>query len=157
MENKHFSLSTSENSRFIRIVRILFGLICIAVAFAWIIISIRSLKSEFTVWVTIIFLAGFGFYQLWSGLGRTAIFIRICDDRIVLKKYPILQPVEMISGDIERIELYPLKIIFFLGSRKSILLRFGTTYYETNEKIRDELIEFASSHNIRVEIIEEVL
>ena len=63
----------------------------------------------------------------------------------------------MSSGEIEKIELFPLNLIFFLKSKKRILLRFGTTYHEINEKIKDEILSFAESNKIPLEIIEEKL
>ena len=155
MEIKHFSLGTNENNRLVKIIRILFGVVCIAVAIYWLSFNIKSLKADGTLWITIIFLTGFGFYQIWSGLGRATRFIEIASDHIRLKKNPILPPVEMSSGEIEKIELFPLNLILFLKSKKKILLRFGTTYHETNEKVKDEILSFAETNNIPLEIIEE--
>ncbi|MDP3001579.1 MAG: hypothetical protein Q8N38_00395 [Bacteroidales bacterium] len=155
MEIKHFSFGTSENNRFVKIIRIVFGVVCIAVAIYWFSFNIKSLKADGTLWITIIFLTGFGFYQIWSGLGRATRFIEITPDYIRLKKNPILPPLKMSSGEIEKIELFPLNLIFFLKSKKRILLRFGTTYHEINEKIKDEILSFAESNNIPLEIVEE--
>jgi hypothetical protein len=44
-----------------------------------------------------------------------------------------------------------------MKSKKRILLRFGTTYYETNEEIKDEILSFAEANSIPLEIIEEKL
>lgn len=155
MEIKYFSLGTNENNRLVKIIRILFGVVCIAVAIYWFSFNIKSLKADGTLWITIIFLTGFGFYQIWSGLGRATRFIEIAPGYIRLKKNPILPLVEMSSYEIEKIELFPLNLIFFLKSKKKILLRFGTTYHEINEKIKDEILSFAESNNIPFEFIEE--
>jgi hypothetical protein len=155
MEIKHFSFSTNENNRFVKIIRIVFGVVCIAIAIYWFSFNIKSLKADGTLWITIIFLTGFGFYQIWSGLGRATRFIEIAPDYIRLKRNPILPPVEMSSGEIEKIELFPLNLIFFLKSKKRILLRFGTTYHETNEMVKDEILNFAETNNIPLEFIEE--
>ncbi len=155
MEIKYFSLDASENSRPVKIIRIVFGAVCIAVAGYWFGFNIKSLKADGTLWITIIFLSGFGFYQIWSGLGRATTFIEIGQDKIRLKRNTILPMVEMGAGEIEKIELFPLNVIFFLKTKKRILLRFGTTYYETTEKVKDEILGFAESNKILLEIIEE--
>ena len=157
MEIKYFSLDTSENNRLVKIIRIVFGVVCFAVAIFWLIFNIKSLKSDGMLWITIIFLSGFGLYQIWSGLGRATRFIEIGTDYIRLKKNPIFSPLEMAAGEIEKIELFPLNLIFFLISKKRILLRFGTTYYETNEMVKDEILGFAESNKIPLEIIQEEL
>jgi len=155
MEKKYYSLSTSENNSFVRIIRILLGLVCVVVAVFWINYNIRLLKSDGMLWITIIFLSGFGFYQILSGLGQATRFIEIDNSFIRLKKNPVLPAVIMTVQEIERIELFPLSIAFFLKSKRRILLRFGTSYYETNERVKDEILSFAEVNNISLEIIED--
>lgn len=155
MGNKYFVLGTIENSGLVKIIRIAFGFVCIAVAVFWLIFNIRSLKADGTLWITIIFLSGFGFYQIWSGLGMATRFIEISHETIRLKNNAILPPVIMRTDEIESIELLPLQIIFHLITKKKLILRFGTTYYETNQTISDEIIGFAESKNIPLRVTEE--
>jgi len=155
MEKKYFSFSPVENSLIIKVIRIVFGIVCIAVAIFWLIFNLKSLNIDWTLWITIIFLVGFGFYQIWTGLGRATRFIEINKDEIRLKKYAVSYPVLMHAGEIDYIEIYPLNVIFFLKSKKRVMLRFGTTYYDQNEKILDEIIAFADSNNITFEVISE--
>lgn len=155
MEKKYFLLSSVENNRVIRIIQIVFGIVCLAVAIFWLIFNIRSLKTGGTLWITIIFLSVFGLYQVWSGLGKATRFIEISSDRIRLKKTIILPAVEMSVGDIQKIEIYPFNLIFFLKAKKRLILRFSTTYQETNEKVKDELLVFGELNSIDVEFVEE--
>ncbi|MCE5346585.1 MAG: hypothetical protein LLG13_09910 [Bacteroidales bacterium] len=157
MESKYFSLDDSENNRFIKMIKMAFGFVCILVAIFWIVFGINNLKTNGTTWVAIFFLTGFGAYQIWSGMGRAKRFIEIGPDSILLKKNPIFSPVEILSPEFEKIELYPMNIIFFRKTKKKILLRFGNTFFETNEKIKDEIFDFAESKNIPLEVIEEKL
>ncbi len=157
METKYFALSSNETSKLVKIIQILFGIICIAIAIFWLIFNFKSLTNDGTLWITILFLSGFGFYQIWSGSGRATSFIEIGVDKIRLKKNPMLSPVEMPAMEIEKIELFPLNVIFFLKTKKKILLRFGTTYHETNEKIKDEILRFAGLNKITLEIVQEEL
>jgi len=157
METKTFYLSSVENNRVVKIIQIIFGTLCIGVAVSWLIFNIRSLKADSTLWITIIFLAGFGFYMIWSGLGRATRFIVIGPEKIQLKKTIMLPPVEIIAGEIQKIELFPFNIIFFLKSEKRIMLRFNSTLYETNELIKDEILKYAGTNSINAEIKEEKL
>jgi hypothetical protein len=157
MATKYFSLGTGDSSKIVKIIRIIFGIVCITVAIFWLIFNIRSLQSDWTLWITIFFLSGFGFYQVWSGFDRAILFIEIGPGYIRLKKNPILPVIVIVSEEIEKIELFPMNVIFFLKTKKRIFLRFGTTYYETNEKVKDELITFSEYNKINVEIIEEKL
>lgn len=157
MGKQYFSLEFNENNKVTKILRILFGVVCVAVSIFWLIFNIKSLKSDGTLWITIIFLSGFGFYQIWAGLGYATKFIEIGSDYIRLKKSAMLTATLISAGDIEKIELFPLNVIFFLKSRQKTLLRFGTTYPERMELTKDALIEFASSNNINLEFISEQL
>ncbi len=155
MENKYFSLGSTENNLFVKVIRIIFGLLCILVAGYWFAFNIKSLKADWTLWITVLFLLGFGFYQVWSGLGKANRFIEFGKDYILLRKNPMLPAVRLEVSNIEKIELFPLNVVFFLKSKKRILLRFGTTYQDTNELIKDELFSFTGSNNIPLEVVEE--
>ena len=157
METKFFLLGTAETSKAVNLIKILFGVICLGVAIFWLVFNVRSINADGTLWITIIFLTGFGSYQILSGLGRTTRYIEISQDKIRLKKNPIIPETELYTTDINKIELYPLNVIFFLKTQKRILLRFGTIHYETNTRIIDEIIGFADSNQIPYEIIEEEL
>ncbi len=155
METKHFTLSSVENNRLIKIIQVLFGLVCFAVAVFWLIFSFRTVKIERSLWITIIFLAGFGFYQVWSGLGKAARFIEIGSEKIIIKKTIFLPPSQLSANEIQKIEVYPFNLIFFLKNNKKILLRLSTTYVETNEKIKDEVLTFGEENSINIEFIDE--
>jgi hypothetical protein len=154
MESKYFSLSAVEHNRLIKAIQIVFGIICFGVAFFWMIFNIKSIKADRTLWITILFLSGVGFYMVWAGLGKATRFIEIIPDKIRLKKTILLPPVELFAADIEKIELYPFKVVFILKAKK-IILRLSSTFYETNAKIMDEIWDFAEVNKIVIEEIEE--
>jgi len=155
MEKKHFSLGASEDNKLVKVVRIVFGIACIAMAAYWINFNINSLKTERALWVTIVFLIGFGLYQIWAGAGKAATFIEIGSNMVRLKKNAVLPPEELPVSEIEKIDIFPLSIIFRRKTGKNLLLRLGTVHYETNEKVVTEIISFAGSNNIPYELIEE--
>lgn len=157
MGKKYFALSSVENNRLIKVIQIAFGVVCTAVAVFWLVFNIRSMKTDSTLWITIIFLTGFGFYQVWAGFGQATRFIEISSDKIRLKKTVFLPPVELLSSEIRKIEIFPFNLIFYLKTEKKMLLRFSSSYYETNEKIKDEIIIFGKLNSINIEFIEEKL
>jgi hypothetical protein len=154
METKYFALSTVESNRLIKSIQVVFGIVCFAVALFWLYFNIKSTKTENTTWVTILFLSGFGFYMVWAGLGKATRFIEIGSDKLRLKKTILFPAVELPAGDIEKIELFPFKVVFFLRTKKMIL-RLSSTFYETNAKIIDEIWNFGELNKITVEEIEE--
>jgi hypothetical protein len=157
MEAKYFSLSSAENNKLVKIIQIVFGIVCFAIAIFWLIFNIRALKADGTLWITIIFLSGFGFYQIYAGLGYAIRFIEISSYKIRIKKNILLPAVGLSATDIHNIELYPFNLIFFLKSGKKFILRFGATYQDMNEKIKNEILIFAEQNSINTEIMEEKL
>jgi hypothetical protein len=157
MESKYFFLGSVENNRLVKIIQIIFGFLCIAVAIYWLIFDIRSMNAGGTLWITIIFLSGFGFYQVWAGLGKATRFIEISSDKIRIKRTILLPPVELPVETIKKIEIFPFNLIFILKAEKRMFFRFSSTYTETNEKIKDEILGFAEMNSINVEIEEEKL
>ena len=150
-----FLLGNYESNRLIKIIRMLFGAACIAVASFWIYFTINSSSGTLSIWITIIFLTGFGIFQIMAAAGKTDRYISITDDSISLRKYLFLPSTTIPASETESIEFYALKVRFILKSGKTITLRFGTMYYESNEKIVDGLSAFAEKNDVATRIIEE--
>src|SRR5450759_4430146 len=155
MEKKYFALSSLENNKVVKIIQVVFGLVCLVIAIFWLIFNIRAMKADGTLWITIIFLSGFGLYQVWAGLGKAIRFIEIDSDKIRLKKTVLLPVVELAAEDIQKIEIFPFNLIIYLKAKKRIILRFSTTFYETSEKVKDEILRFAELNAINAEFVEE--
>ncbi len=155
METKYYPLGPGDNNLLTKIFKIIFGTGCLVVSIFWMVFKFKETDTTISLWVTIIFLAGFGLYQIWSGLGYATRYIELGSETIRLKKNALLPASDIFAGEIENIESRPLNVVFFLRTKRRILLRFGTTYYETNEKIIDEIAVFAEANNIPFKIVEE--
>lgn len=156
MQKKHFSLEMRDENRFTMIFQIILGVLCFAIACYWLIYNLKTDKQAGSVWATIIFLAGFGAYLVWSGLGYGYRFIEFYDDKMVLKKNSFLSPVVILPGEVEKIEMFPLKFTLIFRSSKVLLTRFGVSDIEKVELIKDEIIKFAADHSIPTEIKDEL-
>lgn len=157
MDNKFFSLENIESNRLIRMFQIIFGIICIITAAFWLVFNIKSVKTDGTLWITIVFLACFGIFLIWAGLDFASKFIELDSDKIRLKINSILPLKEIHADQIEKIELFPLNLIFIIKPGKRIVLRFGVTYPDRIDLIKDEVIKFAQLNQILLEIKEEFI
>jgi hypothetical protein len=151
MEKKYFFLEARENPRAMKIIQIVFGIICVATAIFWVIHNVRSLKSDSTLWITIIFLTGFGAYQVLAGLGKTERYIETGPEKIVLKQNSFLPKIELKAHDIDAVEIYPLSILFRFKNKKKIIFRFGLSNTEIINPVKDEVIDFAELNSIHFE------
>jgi hypothetical protein len=57
----------------------------------------------------------------------------------------------MTPGEIKKIEVFPLNLIFYFHGGGKMVLRFGTTYTENIDPIKNEIKKFAALNNIDLE------
>jgi len=157
MESNYFSLELNRSNRVTRIFQLAFGILCAVIAVIWAILNINMLKSNGTLWITIVLLLGFAYFQIISGLGRAEKFIEFSQSSIKLKNNSLF-PVRVLNApDIKKIEVFPLNLVFFLSSGKRLILRFGTTYTDNIEPVRKSLETFCTENNIPLEFKTEEL
>jgi hypothetical protein len=157
MEKKFFLLEPHDNSRIMRIFQIILGILCIIVALFWLIFNFKTFKTDKTLWITVVFLMGFGFYQIMAGFGKTSKYIETGAEKIVLKQNSFLPMIELKPADIQRIEIFPLSICFQFKNGKKIVHRFGLTNTEIIVPVKESITEFAKLNKIPVEIMREEL
>jgi hypothetical protein len=157
MENNFFSLEVNRNNRFIRIFQIVFGIICSVLAVVWLVLNLDSLKSNGTLWLSVIFLLGFSWYQINSGLGKGDKFIEIGETTLKYKKNSLLPAREFNAADIKKAEIFPLSLVLFLKSGKKRIMRFGTTYTDAIQPIKERIEEFCRLNNLELEFRKEEL
>jgi hypothetical protein len=157
MEKSYFSLELHRSNKLTRIFQLAFGILCFAVALIWLVLNFSSMKSNVSLWITILFLAGFGYYQIIAGLGKSEKYIEITDSSIKFKKNLLFPAQELNADEIERIEVFPLNVAFFMKSGKTVFLRFGTTFTEVIEPVKNSIRNFGKRNNLNIEIRNEEL
>jgi hypothetical protein len=152
---KRFSLGPVETGKTVKIIRVIFGVLCITVAAYWVIFNIRAEVSIWSLWITSAFLTGFGLYQIWAGFGHAERFITIDDRNVVLKSNSFFPAINLNSDNLEGVEFYPMSLIFRMKNGRKKILRFGTLFADNIEPVKDAIEEFAAKINIRTETISE--
>lgn len=156
MEKKSFSLEMNESNSLTKVFKFILGVLCIAIAIYWIIFNLKMSAIDWSSWVSSAFLGLFGLFMIWTSFGYGYNFIEFERDIIRLKNNSFLPVKEIKSTEIEKIIIYPLKFIIRLKSAKSILTRLGISDIERNENIKDELMKYAESNKILLEIKNEM-
>ena len=157
MNGNYFSLEVGKSNRLTRIFQLVLGILCIGIALGWLITNFSSFDANRSLWLTIIFLLGFGYFQINSGLGKGDKFIEIGEDKIRLKRNSVLPVRELHVTEIAKTEIYPLSVVFFMKSGKKDKLRFGTTYPDIINPVRQSIEDFCARNNIESEIRKEEL
>jgi len=155
MNENYFSLEVSKSNRLTRIFQLILGILCIVIAFGWLITNYSSFNLNKSLWLTIIFLLGFGYFQINSGLGKGDKFIEIGEDKLRMKTNSVLPVRELNASGISKTEIYPLSVVFILKSGKKEKVRFGTTYPDMLDPLRQCIEEFCTRNNIESEIRKE--
>ena len=155
MEKGYFSLEIRDDNRLTKIFRIIFGLSLCAIAIFWVIFNFGSVKADGTLWITVTFLISFGVFQIFTGFGLATKYIELNTNSIRLKKNSILPVVNLPADQIEKIELFPFKVHFFIRPGKKNLLRFGISDPDKVELIKSEIVNFADSNRLTLEIMTE--
>jgi hypothetical protein len=152
MEKKYFSLEIGDDNRLTKLFRIIFGLLCCAIAIFWVIFNFTSIKADGKQWITVAFLIAFGAFQIYAGFGLAIKYIELNNNKIRLRKNSVLPAIDMPDDQIEKIELFPLKVHFIIRPGRKILLRFGISDPEKIESIKEEIVRFADANNLILEI-----
>jgi hypothetical protein len=157
MDSDYFSLEVNKSNKLTRVFQMFFGIICACIALIWLIINIKTLKTNGALLLTIVFLLGFAYYQINSGLGRGEKFIEVSKAAVRLKKNTIFPAQQLNASDIEKVEIFPLNVVFFLRSGKTVFLRFGTTFTDIIEPVRKGIKTFCEGNKIPFEFKSEEL
>lgn len=157
MNENYFSLEVSKSNRITRIFQLVLGILCIVIACGWLITNFSSFNSINSLWLTIIFLFGFGYFQINSGIGKGDKFIEIKSDKLRMKTNSVLPVRELHASQIAKTEIYPLSVVFIMKSGKKQKIRFGTTYPDMIDPVRQCIEDFCTKNNIESEIRQEEL
>ncbi|NMC37702.1 MAG: EbsA family protein [Bacteroidales bacterium] len=152
---KKLYLDGGDSGKLVRGFQLFFGIVCIAVAIAWIILYPGSVKTGLSFWISFLFLTGFGIFQVNSGIGRGRRFVVFEETRILFKSIPLLPPHEINPDEIERISIFPLNILFTLKNKRNVRIRLGTTHTDVIRPLKDAVAGYAEGKKITVEFEQE--
>ncbi len=151
MNKTTFNLGTKESTRFVLISQFIFGLICIGTAVMWGLFILKGGSENEGFWAPTVFLLLFGFYQIYSGLGKASRYIKFEGDTITIKKAALGKERVISVADISKIVVSTTGFTIHNSGSGSIKVRFGMTHPESALVISDTLAEYASANNIELE------
>jgi hypothetical protein len=150
MERKRYSLEAKESNRFVRTAQIVFGAVCIITSAWWVVFIIKSGEGN-NYWVATLFMLFFGLFQILSGLGHASRYVEFREEEVIIKQNSIGLPDRIPVKEISSIEMLPLSVKFYLKSGRKKTLRFGITYSDLIDNIKDALESFVTEKSIPFE------
>lgn len=151
MESLRFNLDPGENDRTSRILKALFGVVCMAAAVTTGIMTTGSDKMTTNSFIAIAFIGLVGIWLLISGLGLTERYLALSVDKIVLRDRAYAPARTINASDLRKVMFSQLKITFMLKSEEVISLRLGTFYSESSVRIMEAIEKFCASNSVLAE------
>jgi hypothetical protein len=147
---KKYSLTNKESSGFVKIMQIIFGILCIGTSVWWTVFMLSAEVSG-NYWAAILFMLFFGAFQIYSGLGYADRFLLIDEGSITIKATALSRAKTIKHTEIESIEILPLTFSIFLKNGNKVFIRFGITLSDGIDSVKDALQEFAAQYEINAD------
>ena len=150
MSEQYISLGERENKLAVRIMIIIFGLLCIFTAGWWTVFLLRYPDNEKIFWAGSIFLLLFGLYQLYSGLGYARKYVKRENSNISIRQSSLLPARKLGSEQIKQLEIRSYDMVLHLNDLSRMRIKLGLRYPDLGQEVRDFIIEYAEDNNIEI-------
>lgn len=155
MDVKKISLDMRESSKTMRILQLIFGLVCLFIS-AWLFSNLMTTKSASgSNLIAVVFLFFFGIWELLSAFGITGRYIIVSDEKIILKHKYISRPQVHTAAKLKTITIKPVAFELHHLNGSKTLVKLGLYYRERSAEILDAVESFCKVNNIAVEGLEE--
>lgn len=145
---EYISLNERPEKLFVRIMMVIFGLMCLFTAGWWALFLYKNPDNENIFWIATLFLLFFGLYQVYAGLGYATRYIKIEANQLVIRQNAFLKARTFNPGNLESVVIRGGDILFLLKGGERFRLKIGIRYPGTGEKIRNHIITFAEANGI---------
>lgn len=143
-------LGEREDKALVKIMIIIFGILCIITAGWWAVFLVKYPGNENIFWLASIFLFLFGIYQLYSGLGYARRFISRRNGILYIRQNSLLPGREINSGRVSQLEVRSMDMVFHFDNSSRFRVKLGIRYPDLGQKIKSFIIEFAEDNNIDI-------
>ncbi|HUS87246.1 MAG TPA: hypothetical protein VMW76_08400 [Bacteroidales bacterium] len=151
MQHKHISLDDRPEKRMVRVIMVIFGLLCLFTSGWW---SVYLLKlpdnNNNMFWLATLFLFLFGLYQIYSGLGLATRYMIFEEKVFIVRQNSLLTPKKFYSDNIKTVEIGSHDISLLFNDGRRYRIKLGLKYPDLGENIKENIIEFATGHKIEI-------
>jgi hypothetical protein len=150
MEEHTISLGEREDKLLVRIIIVIFGIMCIFTALWWAVFLIKFPDNEKIFWAGSIFLLLFGIYQVYAGFGFARRYIRIDNTNIIIRQNSLLPPRKIRAGEITQLEIRTYDMVFHINDSSRLRIKLGLKYPDLGQRVRDFITDYAKTNNIEI-------
>lgn len=150
MDNHTISLGEREDKLLIRIIIVVFGIMCIFTGLWWAVFLIKYPDNEKIFWAGSIFLLLFGIYQVYAGLGFARRYIRRENENIIIRQNSLLPARKIQSAEVVQLEIRTYDMVFHMNDSSRFRIKLGLKYPDLGQRIRDFITVYAKENNIEI-------
>ncbi|HDZ41632.1 MAG TPA: hypothetical protein ENH59_08140 [Bacteroidetes bacterium] len=150
MSEQTISLGEREDKPLVRIMIVIFGLLCIFTAGWWTVFLVKYPDNEKIFWAGSIFLFLFGIFQVYSGLGYAKRYVKRENGNITLRQNSLLPAKKVSSDQIRQLEIRSYDMVLHRNDLPRIRIKLGLRYPDLGQKVRDFIIDYAEENNIEI-------
>ena len=150
MEEQTILMGEREDKLLVRIIVIIFGIMCIFTAGWWAIFLIRYPDNEKIFWAGSIFLFLFGIYQVYAGLGFARRYVTRKKGVIIIRQNGLLPARKIQSGNITQLEIRNHDMVFHMNDSTRFRIKLGLKYPDLGQRVREFIMEYAEANKIEI-------
>lgn len=150
MEEQTILMGEREDKLLVRIIVIIFGILCIFTGGWWAIFLIRYPDNEKIFWAGSIFLLLFGIYQIYAGLGFARRYVTRKNGVIIIRQNGLLPARKIQSGNITQLEIRNHDMVFHMNDSTRFRVKLGLKYPDLGQRVSVFIMEYAEANKIEI-------
>lgn len=150
MEEQTILLGEKEDKPLVKIMVIIFGIMCIITAGWWTVFLVRYPDNESIFWAGSIFLLLFGLYQLLSGLGYTKRYISRINGGLVIRQNSLLPAKKLEASQLGQLEVRSMDMVLHTHDSSRLRIKLGIRYPDLGQQVKEFIITWAEDNNIEI-------
>ncbi len=150
MDKHTILLGEKEDKPLIKIMVLIFGIMCIITAGWWTVFLVRYPDNENIFWAGSIFLLLFGLYQLLSGLGYTKRYISRTNSELLIRQNSLMPARKMQASHLKQLEIRSMDMVLHGQDSSRLRIKLGIRYPDLGQQVKEFVIRWAEDNNIEI-------
>lgn len=150
MEEQTILLGEREDKPFVKIMVVIFGIMCIITAGWWTVFLVRYPDNENIFWAGSIFLLLFGLYQLLSGLGYTKRYISRTNGGLVVRQNSLMPAKKLQASQLRQLEIRSMDMVLHGTDSSRLRIKLGIRYPDLGQQVKEFVTRWAEDNYIEI-------
>lgn len=150
MDEQTILLGEREDKPLVKIMVIIFGIMCIITAAWWTVFLVRYPDNENIFWAGSIFLLLFGLFQLLSGLGYTKRYISRTNGGLVIRQNSLMPAKRLEASGLRQLEIRSMDMVLHGHGSSRLRIKLGIRYPDLGQQVKEFVTAWADDNDIEI-------